>query len=294
MTMAQRLRALPPILGFALVLLTTLSQSQEAAASFIEAWLAPDAHLWPRWEAHDPASAKQPDHGPWDRWLHDNVTVDDQGLNRIAYGSVTPANRATLKRYIADLSAFPVSSLSRDAQLAYWINLYNAATVDLVLDHYPVTSIRDIKISPGFFAFGPWDKKLLTVEAESLSLNDIEHRILRPIWHDPRIHYAVNCASVGCPNLQTTAFTTDNAEALLEAAARSYINSPRGVEIVNGKLLLSSIYNWFSEDFGGNLAAITAHLSAYAAPTLGAILATEPRLAGYRYDWQLNDSGPSN
>ena len=72
----------------------------------------------------------------------------------------------------------------------------------MVLEHYPVKSIRDIDISPGFFASGPWGAKLATVEGEKISLDEIEHRILRPIWKDPRIHYAVNCASLGCPNLQ--------------------------------------------------------------------------------------------
>ena len=123
-----------------------------------------------------------------------------------------------------------------------------------------------------------------------MSLNDIEHQILRPIWQDPRIHYALNCASVGCPNLQMVAFTAANSDALLDTAARTYINSRRGVEIIDGKLRLSSIFNWFSADFGGDLAAVTMHLATFAEPALAAILATKPRLAGYRYDWDLNDA----
>lgn len=294
MTTPRRLLLPLAIFGFTLALLATLSQSQDAAASFIEAWLAPDAHLWPRWQAHDRASTQHPDHTPWDRWLAQHVAADAQGLNRIDYGQVTPQHREALQRYLADLAAVPVSSLNRDSQRAYWINLYNATTVELVLAHYPVSSIRDIKISPGLFAFGPWDKKLLTVESQALSLNDIEHRILRPIWVDPRIHYALNCASVGCPNLQTAAFTADNTQALLDTAARTYINSRRGVELIDGKLMLSSVYNWFSEDFGGTLAAVTSHLATYAEPSLAARLAANPRLAGYRYDWDLNDAARPN
>ena len=146
----------------------------------------------------------------------------------------------------------PVSSLNRGEQLAYWINFYNALTVQVILDHYPTDSILDIKISPGFFSIGPWDKKLVTVEGEELSLNDMEHRILRPIWRDPRIHYGVNCASIGCPNLLTTAYTADNVDGLLTENAVAYVNHPRGASLQNGALTVSSIYDWFEEDFGGN------------------------------------------
>jgi Protein of unknown function, DUF547 len=87
-----------------------------------------------------------------------------------------------------------------------------------------VASIRDIAISPGLFSVGPWGGKLIEVEGEPLSLDDIEHRILRPIWRDPRLHYAVNCAALGCPNLRSSAFTAANADILLETAASDYVN----------------------------------------------------------------------
>ncbi|MCV5656507.1 DUF547 domain-containing protein, partial [Escherichia coli] len=77
----------------------------------------------------------------------------------------------------------------------------------------------------GLFSFGPWDQDVIIINGKSLTLNDIEHRILRPIWQDPRTHYAVNCASLGCPNLQTQAFTAENTQALLESAAKTFINS---------------------------------------------------------------------
>ena len=168
------------------------------------------------------------------------------------YASVAPEDRKALKDYLRDLQSLPVSSYNRAEQRAYWINLYNAFTVDLVLSRFSVESIRDINISPGLFARGPWGAKLLTIEGEGLSLDDIEHRILRPIWKDNRVHYAVNCASLGCPNLQAAAYTSDNTEALLEKGAREYVNHPRGVAIKNGKLYVSSIYVWFQEDFGGS------------------------------------------
>jgi hypothetical protein len=160
----------------------------------------------------------------------------------------------------------------------------------VVLSHYPVASIRDIDVSPGLFSDGPWDRALVTVAGEALTLNDIEHRILRPIWRDPRIHYAVNCASIGCPNLQAAPFTAENTEALLESAARSYVNSPRGVSFGETGLVVSSIYVWFQDDFGDNDAKVIAHIERYAEPELAERIRQAPRLSGHAYDWELNDA----
>jgi hypothetical protein len=159
----------------------------------------------------------------------------------------------------------------------------------VVLDHYPVESIRDIDISPGFFANGPWGKKLVHIEGETISLDDIEHRILRPIWKDPRIHYGVNCASIGCPNLQPQAYTAESTDALLDKGARDYINHSRGVLIASNKLIVSSIYDWFMEDFGGNDKGVIAHLQRYAEPSLREQLQRFSRISDHEYDWSLND-----
>jgi len=184
--------------------------------------------------------------------------------------------------------------------MAYWINLYNALTVQIVLTHYPVDSIRDIDIAPdvisGWFSDGPWGAKLLTVEEEQMSLDDIEHRILRPIWQDNRIHYAINCASLGCPNLAPVAYTSTNLEQLLDQGAREYINHPRGVLFKHGKLSVSSIYLWFSEDFGGDQAGILQHLRRYASGPLadtlrvyhGGLTSLGHTRIHHHYDWRLN------
>jgi hypothetical protein len=259
-----------------------------AGLSSIEAVFAPKARLWARWQAHDPAATARIDHAAWSRILETYVMPDAEGLNRFDYAGVSVPDRTALEGYIAGLTRRPISRYNRSEQFAYWINLYNALTVQLVLAHYPVASIRDIDISPGLFADGPWDKRLATIEGVAVSLNDIEHRILRPIWRDPRVHYAVNCASVGCPNLQRRAFTADGAEALLEEAARSYVNSPRGLRVTGSKLIVSSIYVWFNEDFGGDDAGVIAHLRRYAKPALAAQLAGIRRIHDHAYDWTLN------
>lgn len=255
---------------------------------------APASDLWAHWSSHDPQSQRSLDHSRWNRFLTRYVTPSIDGINRVAYGEVQPGDRAMLTAYLSDMAKVRPTALSRDEQFAYWVNLYNALTVTVILDHYPVDSIRQIDISPGFFADGPWGRKLLDVEGMAVSLDDIEHRILRPIWRDPRIHYAVNCAAKGCPNLLATAFTPATQDQLLTEGAIAFVNHDRGFRIKNGRLHVSSIYHWFKEDFGGDDAGIIAHLNQYATGDRLAALHSKSAIAGHGYDWQLNDkaTGP--
>lgn len=250
---------------------------------------APKADLWERWAASTPSKVGI-DHSAWNDFLARHVQVGADGINRIAYGKVPKADRAALKAYLAAMQGVAIRKFNRAEQRAYWINLYNAATVNVVLEHYPVDSILKIDISPGLFAKGPWKKKLLKVEGEGVSLDDIEHRILRPIWKDPRTHYAVNCASIGCPNLQPRAYTAGNLEALLDAGARAYVNHARGASVARGRLTVSSIYVWFRADFGGDDAGVIEHLRRYAQPPLKEALAGVRRIGAHDYDWTLNDA----
>ena len=155
-----------------------------------------------------------------------------------------------MNNYIEQLAGIDPRAYRRIEQKAYWINLYNALTVKLIVDHYPVGSITTLGKTLG--AFGPWDDHLITLAGQTLSLNDIEHRILRPLWKDPRIHFAVNCASYGCPDLQDIAFTAENIETLLNKAATDYLSHPRGAHFDGDELVLSSIFDWYAEDFGAN------------------------------------------
>lgn len=245
-----------------------------------------EAGVWKMWEKHGDAPAAV-SHKKWGDFLSRYVFVRDDGLALFNYGGVTPADKAVLDGYVSELSAARVRSFPRDEQFAYWVNLYNALTVQLVLNNYPVPSIK--KIYTRLVSIGPWYKKLTVVEGEKISLNDIEHRILRPIWKDPRIHYAINCASIGCPNL-TDAYTVKNTGRLLEKAARAYVNHPRGVSVKNGKLRVSSIYEWFKEDFGGSDAGVIAHIRKYASPELLKRLEGITEISGDHYDWGLNDT----
>ncbi|MEQ8355990.1 MAG: DUF547 domain-containing protein [Kiloniellaceae bacterium] len=262
-----------------------------AGFTSVERIFAPSADLWPRWKRHDPASSARLTFAPWDALLRRVVVAGTDGINRVDYGALAGEEAAALDGAIAELSAIEVSSYNRGEQLAYWINLYNAVTLRVVAAHYPVASIRDIDISPGWFSNGPWDADLVTVEGESLTLNDIEHRILRPIWRDPRIHYAVNCAALGCPNLAAAAYRSTGIDAMLEAAARAYVNHPRAVTPAATGVIVSKIYDWYLEDFGGNTAGLLAHLRRYAAPPLAGRLAKVAEIDGSAYDWALNGVG---
>lgn len=270
-------------------LLCLLGNSLVHAGAF-ERLFAPRAELWDTWSQQQAVSTKTIDHSTWDRFLQANVLAGDDGINRLAYGAIEAADRQMLSDYIKAMQAVRVHQHNRAEQFAYWVNLYNAVTVNVVLEHYPVETIRDIDISPGLFADGPWGKKLLNIEGEQVSLNDIEHRILRPIWKNPLVHYAVNCASLGCPNLQKRAFTATNSNALLENAARSYVNHSRGVRVSGEDVYVSSIYSWFQEDFGDNEAEVIKHLQAYANENLAGKLEGIKFFAGDEYNWALNDA----
>jgi hypothetical protein len=251
---------------------------------------APAADLWPRWQNHNSDSTLTVDHSSWNFIVQRYVDARHPSkINRFKYSSVSQKDRQALKDYILKMQAIKVSDLSRDEQKAYWINLYNGVTVDVILDHYPVKSIREIDISPGLFSSGPWDAKLLKIEGQEISLNDIEHRILRPIWQDNRIHYAVNCASLGCPNLQPEAFTAQNLNRLLDKAARDFINHPRGVSFTRNRLKVSSIYFWFREDFGNSEQGLVQHLKKYLSKQNLEKLETVQKKMRHQYDWNLNE-----
>ena len=195
---------------------------------------------------------------------------------------------AKLADYLAHLQAHDPRTYPRAEQKAYWINFYNALTVQVVVNAYPVDSIRDIHES-WIPLSGPWDDIHAQVAGQELTLNNIEHGILRPIWRDNRIHYAVNCASYGCPNQSPTVFTAANTEELLDASARAYINHPRGVDFVDDDfLMISSIYNWYVEDFGNSQETVFAHLIRYAEAGLAARLKDFAGSVDYEYDWNLN------
>lgn len=243
-------------------------------------------------KGHDPMSTTIVDHSLWADILTSHVVLGDDGITRVDYAALADNAKSVEKlgTYIDLLQETDVSKLNRDEQFAFWSNLYNAVTVEVILDHYPVRSIRDISISPGLFSSGPWGKELVTVGGKSLSLDNIEHDILRKLWTEPRVHYAVNCASYGCPNLALEPYTGAKLEEQLEAAARSYVNHPRGVRFDGNKLTVSKIFDWYGTDFGASKKEQLANITAHAEPDLAAKLKQHTGRVSYEYDWSLNDT----
>jgi len=203
------------------------------------------------------------------------------------YAAVSESDKQDLRDYIAGLQTLDPRRYSRAEQLAYWINLYNAATVDLVLQNPRKRSI--LRMGEGLFSVGPWDDEILSIAGEALTLNDIEHRILRPIWRDRRIHFAVNCASMSCPNLSTNAYTRENVEQQLSQNELAYITDPRGVTFTkNGQLEVSRIFDWYLNDFAPTPEALVEYLASHAEPPLRQRIEGYDGKLKYEYDWSLN------
>jgi len=185
-------------------------------------------------------------------------------------------DRSLLKDYITSLSGnMPDDTWSKNDILAYWINAYNALTVDLILRHYPTKSIKDIK--------KPWDQRYWKLGDKWYNLNEIEHEILRKM-DEPRIHFAIVCASFSCPKLQNTAFEAADLDAQLTLATKTFINDPKRNTLTPNKIEISKIFSWFAKDFGGS-GNIINYINKYADIKI-------PNNTSKRfkdYDWALND-----
>lgn len=243
-------------------------------------------------------AAADPDAG-LDALLGRYVLDHPDGVTRVRYAAwkAATSDLRALEAWIAEAAGRRPSAMPREEAFAYWANLYNALTLKVVLDRYPVRSIRDIRstgvpLDPKGW-FGPWRTRLVTVEGRRMSLDDIEHETMRPTFRDARVHYAVNCASIGCPNIWPRAWRAATLDRELDAAAAAFVNHPRGVTVLaDGRLRISSIYSWFREDFGGSEAGVVAHLRRHAAPALAARLGDRTAIAEDAYDWALNDAPP--
>ena len=246
--------------------------------------------LIPFWDASDETNTATVDHGSWQVLLATYLAPHPSGVNRFDYAALkaNDDDLAKLNAYLDALQALDPRTYARAEQYPYWINFYNALTVKVVTDAYPVNSIKSIH--EGWIPLtGPWGDVHARVAGQDLTLDNIEHGILRPIWKDERIHYAVNCASIGCPNLATEVYTAANTETLLDAGAREYVNHPRGVDIVDEDfIVLSSIYDWWILDFGNTDEGVLAHLVKYADDELAAKLDDFAGAIDYEYDWDLN------
>ena len=233
-------------------------------------------------------------HADWTSILQKYVSApDDVGLTHFNYAGLkaSEADTAKLQGYIQSLGATNPDTLSRDEAIAFYANLYNALTIDLIIQNYPLASIRKAKLYNGKKVSGiagPWKKVKTKINGQTVSLDEVEHKILRVKYPSPYVHYMVNCASVGCPNLLAKAWEANSYDAQRKEAASAYINSPRGVVITPKGLKVSSIYKWFKEDFGGK-SGVLKHIREYADADLAAAIDGGAKIVDYGYDWSVNN-----
>jgi hypothetical protein len=237
-------------------------------------------------------------HAAWTALLAKHVTLEDPDgrTSRVDYAAFA-RDRAALRGYLAALArvtSAEFAALPRTDRIAFWINAYNAATVELILSEYPKHgSIRDY----GSLLRGPWKKPFVRLLGETLTLDEIEHERLRGPrgYGEPRIHFAVNCASIGCPMLREEAYTGAKLEAQLEQQTVRFLSdrSRNRADAGSGVLVLSPIFDWYREDFaGGDLPRFLARYASALGvdePGRRRFAEREWNIAFGEYDWRLND-----
>lgn len=237
-------------------------------------------------QAQGVQSALIVDHSPLQALLNAHLVTDTpDGIYRFDYRAAQ-ADSQTLEAYLAGLQSLDPGLLAADEALAYWLNFYNAGMIQLVLAQGHETGTYGSVIDARGYYFLT---QHFEVAGQALSLDQIENQVIRVQWDEPRIHYGLNCASLSCPNLAPAVFTGAELEAQLDRAARAYINHPRGVAgVERGRLVVSEIFRWFEDDFGGNDAGILDHIRHHAEPRLAAVLDEARRVSVQTYDWDLN------
>jgi len=247
----------------------------------------PRQNFW-HWKHSNVNSVEIIDHDMWQDFLSRYVVEDPLTHDTdVRYGSVRPIDYKRLKYYVEFLQKQRIYDLNPDEQKAFWINLYNATVVKTILDCMPVRSVRDINLSPSHFKRGPWDAKILNVEREYLSLDDISY-ILRTVYHDNRVLYALSNGASGSPRLSPNTYEGRKLDAQLNEAADIYINNGEAVRFSRTGLVISQLYYWNPDDFNGTDVGILEHLALYAREPLKEKLRLYRSNLAYSYDWSLN------
>lgn len=228
------------------------------------------------------------DHAAFDQAL--KVYVNDEG--RVDYNGI--AKDQAFASYVKSLQSADVDAMSRDGQLAFWINAYNAVTIDKVIRFKPKKSVRETLIPGVWTSTKFFTTREHTVAGNRVSQDDIENDILRKTFKDPRIHFAIICASSSCPPLPRFAYTEENVQSKLEEETRKYINSRRGTRVDDAKktLYLSKLFDWFAGDFESKSGSVLEFIKPYLEEQTRDFLNNNPSIAYLDYDWSLNAQAP--
>ncbi|WP_323755349.1 DUF547 domain-containing protein [Roseivirga sp.] len=223
-----------------------------------------------------------PNHETWDELLKEYV--NEEGF--IDYKGII-SEKDKFESYLDLLSNnAPADSWSEDEKLAYWINVYNAFTVKLIIDNYPLVSIKDLNPTLSVPTVNTvWTKDFFTIGGEDFNLDRVEHDILRKEFAEPRIHFAINCASFSCPVLRAEAFTANKVETQLAEQARAFINDPNRNKVTKNKVELSKIFSWFGGDFKKGQSLIQ-FLNKYSKVKID----ENAEVDFMDYQWSLNDA----
>ncbi|MGB9689014.1 DUF547 domain-containing protein [Thermogutta sp.] len=229
------------------------------------------------------------DHSIWDRLLH--KYVDGDGMVNYAAWKASSADRTALRDYLVSLGQVdPDAPATKEGKLAFWINAYNALTIYGILDVYPTSSIRNH--TARVFGYNIWKDLLLPVGNRKYSLDAIEHQVLRKLG-EPRIHFAVVCASKGCPRLRNEAYTREKLEEQLADNTRDFFARPKNLQVdfAHRAIQVSAILHWFGQDFGPTPREALASLAAYLPndATRRLILSGDFSVSFLDYDWSLNE-----
>lgn len=233
---------------------------------------------------------------PLDRISHSSWTVllsryvNEKGSVAYASWKQSDADRRQLSDYLKQLSSADLDAPSSpDDRMAFWINAYNALTIDGVLQHYPIKSIRNLASDSG--GFNIWDDYQLYVDGKPYSLNQIEHEMLRPMA-DSRIHFAIVCASKSCPALASEAYSGEKLDRQLSADAKRFFEQPQNFVRGSDSVSVSAILHWYREDFGDTEVEMIHHITPWLKPEYRtSIRRSEQPIEILEYDWSLNDSG---
>lgn len=232
---------------------------------------------------------------PFDHSRYDAILKRHVKAFRVDYASLK--RDAEFPVYLDALSnANPRALGSRQEQIAFWINAYNAFTLKLIIDHYPVKSIADISALgklTAFFGDSPWKREFFSVGGEKLSLDKIEHDILRGTFKEWRAHFALNCASISCPPLRNEAYVGHRLDAQLDEQARNFLNDAlrNVIDLPSKTLYLSKIFDWYQDDFVKAAGSLQKFLARYVDDDLREKLLTETfKIEFLDYDWGLNEA----
>ena len=237
---------------------------------------------------YGPGSTAGFDHSIFDQVL--KTYVNNQGL--VDYNGI--AGDQSFKIYMETLKSAQPDAMSRDGQLAFWINAYNAVTIAKVIEWRPKKSVRETFVPGVWTGTKFFTTREHTVAGKDLSQDDIENEILRKQFKDPRIHFAIICASSGCPLLPRFAYTEENVQTMLEEETRKYINSERGTKIDSAEntLYLSKLFDWFAGDFEYKSGSVLNFIKPYLGQKALAFVAQNPKIKYLPYDWALNAQAP--